>query len=142
VSAGNAKGDPVLKRSGGWEKLWATDESTWNPFYQLTEEPLMARLAHHVFFTLVDRSDQAIESLLAECKKYLDNHDGLVDFAIGTRDRELAREVNQDFDVALHCVFQDRAAHDAYQVAPRHLQFIEANKENWAQVRVFDSTLE
>ena len=102
----------------------------------------MSRLAHHVFFTLKDRSDGAIQSLLAECKKYLDHHEGLVDFAVGTRDRELAREVNQDFDVSLHCVFQDRAAHDAYQTAQRHLQFIEANKENWAEVRVFDSNLQ
>ncbi len=102
----------------------------------------MARLAHHVFFTLKDRSDDAVQTLLAECKKYLDDHDGLVDFAVGARDRELDREVNQDFDVSLHCVFQDRASHDAYQTADRHLQFIEANKQTWAEVRVFDSTLE
>ena len=42
----------------------------------------MSRLAHHVFFTLVDRSDQAIEALLAECKKYLDDHDGLIGFSV------------------------------------------------------------
>lgn len=101
----------------------------------------MAKLAHHVFFRLSDRSDEAIETLLAACRKYLDDHDGLVGFSIGTRDRELARPVNQDFDVSLHCIFADRAAHDAYQVAERHLQFIEENKENWAEVRVFDSTL-
>ena len=101
----------------------------------------MAKLAHHVFFKLVDRSDEAIETLLAACNKYLDNHDGLVGFSVGTRDRELDREVNQDFDVSLHCIFQDRPAHDAYQTAERHLQFIEENKENWAEVRVFDSTI-
>jgi heme-degrading monooxygenase HmoA len=101
----------------------------------------MAKLAHHVFFTLHDRSEASIQHLLAECKKYLDNHDGLVDFAVGVRERELAREVNQDFDVSLHTVFADRAAHDAYQVAERHLQFIANNKANWAQVRVWDSNL-
>ena len=101
----------------------------------------MAKLAHHVFFKLVDRSDGAIESLLAACNKYLDNHDGLIGYSVGTRDRELNRDVNQDFDVSLHCIFQDRPAHDAYQTAERHLQFIEENKENWAEVRVFDSTI-
>ena len=35
-----------------------------------------------------------------------------------------------------------RTAHDAYQVAPRHIQFIEENKANWAQVRVFDADVE
>lgn len=101
----------------------------------------MAKLAHHVFFKLNDRSDKAIETLLAACKKYLDDHDGLIGFDVGTRDRELDREVNQDFDVSLHCIFQDRPAHDAYQTAERHLQFIEENKGNWAEVRVFDSTI-
>lgn len=101
----------------------------------------MANLAHHVYFKLSDRSDEAIQTLLAACKKYLDNHDGLASFSVGTRDRELTREVNADFDVSLHCVFEDRAAHDAYQVAERHLQFIEENKHNWDEVRVFDSTI-
>ena len=42
-------------------------------------------------------------------------------------------------DVALQLVFTDRAAHDAYQVAPRHATFIAENRDNWAQVRVFDA---
>lgn len=102
----------------------------------------MAKIAHHVFFTLNDRSDEAIQTLLAACHQYLDNHDGLVGFSVGTRDRELARPVNQDFDVSLHCIFADRPAHDAYQTAERHLQFIEENKSTWAEVRVFDSKLQ
>ena len=101
----------------------------------------MPKLAHHVFFKLNDRSDEAIETLLAACKKYLDDHVGLISFSVGRRDRELDREVNADFDVSLHCVFQDRPSHDAYQPSERHLQFIEENKETWAEVRVFDSTI-
>ncbi|MDE0865681.1 MAG: Dabb family protein [Rubripirellula sp.] len=101
----------------------------------------MAKLAHHVYFTLKDRSDEAVQSLLDACMQYLDNHEGLVGFSIGTRDRDLDREVNQDFDVSLHCIFSDRAAHDRYQTAERHLQFIEENKEGWKIVKVFDSLL-
>ena len=102
----------------------------------------MAQLAHHVFFTLKDRSDESIENLLEACKKYLNNHDGLVGFSVGRRDRELDRPVNHDFDVSLHTIFADRAAHDAYQVAERHLQFIEENKEAWESVKVCDSLLD
>ncbi len=102
----------------------------------------MAQLAHHVFFKLKDNSEAAVEHLLAECRKYLDDHDGLVGFSIGTPDQELDSEVNQDFDVSLHCILQDRPAHDVYQTAPRHLEFIESNKDNWAEVRVFDSTIQ
>ena len=101
----------------------------------------MPRLAHHVFFTLKDRSDQAAETLIAACQKYLDDHPGLVDFSVGTRDKELNRSVNGDFDVSLHVIFEDRASHDVYQTAERHLQFIEEQKENWAEVRVMDSHL-
>ena len=79
--------------------------------------------------------------MIAACQKYLDNHDGLIDFSVGQRDVELNREVNAEFDVSLHCVFKDRAAHDAYQVASRHLEFIEEQKANWASVQVCDSNL-
>ncbi|WP_442506210.1 Dabb family protein [Novipirellula sp. SH528] len=101
----------------------------------------MTRLAHHVFFTLKDRSDEAVQTLVEACEKYLNNHDGLVEFAVGTRVKDLNRPVNHDFDVSLHTVFADRAAHDAYQVAERHLQFIAENKESWAEVKVCDSNL-
>ena len=40
-----------------------------------------------------------------------------------------------------HLVFVNKAAHDKYQEHPRHLKFIEENKENWEKVRVFDSYL-
>ena len=54
----------------------------------------------------------------------------------------MKREVNDlNFDVSLHLVFASKAAHDKYQDHPRHLKFVEENKENWEKVRVFDSYL-
>lgn len=97
-------------------------------------------LAHMVFFTLKDSSTAGREKLVAACKKYLTGHDGTVHFSAGARAAEFDRPVNdQEFDVALHVVFKDKAAHDAYQVAERHQKFIDENKETWAKVRVFDS---
>lgn len=101
----------------------------------------MPKLAHHVFFTLHDRSDAAVKALVAACQKYLDDHDGLVHFSVGVRVSDLNRPVNQDFDVSLHCIFKDRSAHDRYQTAERHLQFIAENKDSWASVSVCDSDL-
>ena len=101
----------------------------------------MAKLAHHVFFTLVDRSEASRHSLVDACKKYLDDHDGVVDFSVGVREAELDRPVNGDYDVSLHVIFSDRAAHDVYQTAPRHLEFIAEQKAGWAKVQVFDSNL-
>jgi hypothetical protein len=101
-----------------------------------------ARLAHHVFFTLNDNSAAKIAELVSACQKYLDDHPGVESFAVGRLNPDLARPVNDlGYEVSLHVVFTDRAAHDAYQVAPRHMQFIDEQKPNWKQVRVFDSDL-
>lgn len=97
-------------------------------------------LAHSVYFSLVDRSESAVAAFLAECKKYLTDHPGAVFFAVGTLVEDLDRPLNdRDFDIALHVVFEDRAAHDAYQEAPRHLEFLERNRSKWATARVFDA---
>jgi len=102
-----------------------------------------ALLAHNVYFTLTDNSTAARDRLLAACKKNLSRHPGTVFFAVGVRATELSRPVNDlDFDVGLHIIFQNQAAHDAYQVAPLHEQFVEENKSNWKKVRVFDSLVD
>ena len=99
-----------------------------------------ALLSHDVYFSLKDSSPAAKKKLVDACKKYLSGHPGEVFFAAGTLAKDLDRPVNdRDFDVALHIVFKDRAAHDQYQDAARHKQFIEENKANWKKVRVFDS---
>jgi Stress responsive A/B Barrel Domain len=99
-------------------------------------------LAHNVFFTLHDSSPQAAQRLLGACRKYLAPHAGIVFFACGSRAAALRREVNDlDFDVGLHIVFTDQAAHDAYQETATHNQFIAENKHNWRKVRVFDSAV-
>jgi len=105
------------------------------------EEP-GPELAHMVFFELEDASEAQVAKLVAACRKHLSGHPGTLYFSVGTRAKEHVRDVNQkDFDVALHLVFESKAAHDAYQTAPRHLRFIEENRANWKSVRVFDSYL-
>ena len=80
---------------------------------------------------------------LRRAVEHITANPGIVFFTCGKREPELAREVNdRDFDVALHVVFTDRAAHDAYQNDPTHNQFIAEMKQNWAKVRVFDSLVE
>jgi quinol monooxygenase YgiN len=99
----------------------------------------LSPLVHNVYFSLKDKSPAARDALLAACRRHLTDHPGTVFFAVGTLS-DLDRPVNdRGFDVGLHIVFRDRAAHDAYQTHPRHLQFIEENKAGWSQVRVFDS---
>jgi hypothetical protein len=100
------------------------------------QEPL---LVHNVYFALNDNSPQNVQKLVASCKKHLTDHPGTLFFACGGVS-DLSRSVNdRDWDVGLHIVFKNRAAHDQYQDAPRHLQFIQENKASWKKVRVFDS---
>jgi hypothetical protein len=100
-------------------------------------------LAHNVYFTLNASTPAGRAKLVQACKKHLTGHPGTVFFACGVLEESLQRPVNvRDFDVGLHVIFASKADHDAYQVHPRHLQFIAENKADWKQVRVFDSTVE
>jgi len=102
----------------------------------------MKHIAHNVFFTLKDKSPEAQQKLVDACHEYLSGHPGCVFFAAGVLTEELDRPVNdREFQIALHVVFDSLDAQNAYQVAPRHQQFIDENKENWETVRVFDSTV-
>ncbi len=99
-------------------------------------------LAHIVFFTLIDPTPENCQDMVDACAKYLSDHPGTLHFSAGTRAEQYTREVNDaDFHVALHLVFENTEAHDNYQTAERHLQFIEENKASWANVRVFDSNV-
>ena len=100
-------------------------------------------LSHSVYFTLKESNESNRAALVAACKKYLTGHDGTVFFACGTVEASLNRPVNVlDYDVALVVVFDSLASHDAYQAAPRHLEFVAENRPNWGQVRVFDAQVE
>jgi len=100
------------------------------------------QLAHMVFFTLKDRSKEARDAFVASCHKNLAGHEGTVSFSVGIIAEDVVEPVSvRDFDVALHVVFEDKAARDEYLKHPRHTEFVEDNKENFAKVRVFDSYL-
>lgn len=98
--------------------------------------------AHNVYFSLNDRSSEAVEQFIADSKLYLAVIPGIKSFACGVLEVELDREVNDgDFDISLHVLFESKEAHDAYQNAPLHNEFVARNKDNWAAVRVFDSAV-
>ncbi|HEV3163230.1 MAG TPA: Dabb family protein [Isosphaeraceae bacterium] len=100
-------------------------------------------LAHNVYFTLYDGSEDAKRTLVEACRTHLPGHAGVIFFACGTREKSLERPVNdRDFDVSLHMLFTSKADHDAYQEAPGHMQFVAENQARWKLARVFDSEVE
>lgn len=99
-------------------------------------------LAHIVFFTLSEPTDENRTRLVEACKKYLDKHAGVIYFGVGVNAPEYNGEVNdRDYDVALHLVFKSAQDQDAYQTHPRHVKFVEECQGLWKKVRVFDSKL-
>jgi hypothetical protein len=97
-------------------------------------------LAHNVFFSLTDNSPAARQELVDDCHKLLAPIPGSLFYAAGELADDLNRDVNdREFDVALHVVFADKAAHDAYSVHDLHQKFVQKHKDNWKNIRVFDS---
>lgn len=106
------------------------------------EKKLPPRIGHMVYFKLKEQTPAARQKLIDACDRYLSKHEGTVFYAAGPIAKEFDRPVNDtDWDVALHLVFRDKAAHDVYQDHPDHIKFIDENKATWAKVRVFDSAL-
>jgi len=107
------------------------------------EEKAGSMIIHDVYFTLKDNSAEGRQKLIDACKKYLTRHPGELHFFAGVLGEEFKREVNdRDWDVGLHIIFKDKAAHEEYQESERHKQFIAENKESWKKVRVFDTAEE
>lgn len=99
-------------------------------------------IGHMVYFKLRSSTPENRQKLVNACEKYLRKHDGVIFFGTGVIGEGFKRDVNdRAWDVALHVVFANQAAHDKYQDHPEHLKFIAENKELWESVRVFDSEL-
>jgi hypothetical protein len=98
------------------------------------------QIAHMVFFKLKDRTPAGRQKLVAACDKLAAGQKGVAYYSAGVIGENYEPAVSdRDFDVALHLVFEDRAAHAKYLPHPDHVRFIEENKADWAGVRVFDS---
>ncbi len=111
----------------------------WGPVLAADKPGPQKMLAHNVYFALNEPTPANVQKLIDACHKYLSKHPGTVFYCAGSLS-DLDRPVNdREWDVGLHVIFQDRAAHDAYQVHPEHLKFIEENKSSWKKVRVFDT---
>ncbi len=96
-------------------------------------------IAHNVFFTLHDNSPAAVEAMIADCHRDLAPLPGIVFCAAGTCSDVDRAVSDREYDVALHVVFKDRAALDAYMSDPKHVAFMDKHGGNWKEVRVFDS---
>lgn len=95
-------------------------------------------LVHSVFFWLkrdLDAAQRAafsagVDSLAAiECAEAV---------YIGTPAATARPVIDRTYDIGLTVVLKDMAAHDAYQVDPIHLKFVESYGSYWERVVIYD----
>jgi len=104
------------------------------------EEPA---IGHMVFFQLKESTPEGRKKLVDACYKLLKDHEGVLYFIAGARGDDFKAAVNAtDWDVALHLVFKDKKSFEAYLPHPRHLKFVEENKDVWKGVKVYDSLVD
>lgn len=81
--------------------------------------------SHVVIFWTDPAQPNAVQELVAGAEQYLRPIPGLRHFHVGKMAGSQRPVVDQSYQVALNTVFTDRAAQDAYQVHPLHLEFVE-----------------
>ena len=98
--------------------------------------------AHMFFFHLCDSSTELVDRFVELCAKYLSGHPGQEHFSVGVRALEINRDVSAtNFEVAVHMIFEDVAAFQAYSSTPEHEDFI-TQSAGMSPVRiVYDSYL-
>ncbi|MCX7006758.1 MAG: Dabb family protein [Kiritimatiellaeota bacterium] len=95
--------------------------------------------SHVVIFWTKPDVPGAVDKLLAGAQKYLSAVPGALSFHVGKMVPSHRPVVEQSYQVALNILFADKAAQDAYQAHPLHLEFVEkAFKPNCAKCVVFD----
>ncbi len=95
--------------------------------------------SHVVIFWTKPEIPDATKALLAGAEKYLKPCPGVLHYHCGQMIPSHRDVVDQSYQVALNLVFEDKAAQDAYQEHPLHVEFVEkVFKPNCARVLVYD----
>ena len=81
--------------------------------------------SHVVIFWTNPDVPNSTELLLEGAEKYLRPIPGVLSFHVGRMASSHRDVVDQTYQVALNLQFEDKAAEDAYQVHPLHLEFVE-----------------
>ncbi len=91
-----------------------------------------------VFWTKPEKAGAAAE-LMGGMHNYLKGIPGVLQFHVGRMVPSERPVVDQTYQVALNLTFPDKKSLDAYQVHPKHLEFLEkVFKPNCARVVVYD----
>jgi len=97
-------------------------------------------LVHSVYFWLKPDVTEAQRAEFLAALQALKNVPSMSSFYLGAPAPVADRPVvDKSFSYAITCVFEDLDAHNAYQVDPLHLAFIEVGKPLWTRVQIYDA---
>ena len=81
--------------------------------------------SHIVIFWTNPADPLAADELIAGANKHLKDIPGILKFHVGKMSPSPRPVVDQSYQVALNLIFPSKAAEQAYQVHPQHIEFVE-----------------
>ncbi|MEI7534329.1 MAG: Dabb family protein [Verrucomicrobiae bacterium] len=81
--------------------------------------------SHIVVFWTDPAQPNAADELIAGANKYLKDIPGVLHFHVGKMSPSPRAVVDQTYQVALNLILTSKAAEQAYQIHPQHLEFVE-----------------
>jgi hypothetical protein len=94
---------------------------------------------HHVFFWLKDPAQQINFDQLVEGLKILSTVSTISSWHIGYPAPTSRAVIDSSYSISWLLIFKHQQDHDAYQVDPVHVQFIETCSHLWSKVIVHDT---
>ncbi len=117
----------------------ATTVANSNSVFETSGE---AGLVHTVFFWYADDADPARLAEFENDLRELGKVPSISSYYYGPPAATAERgPVDHSYDMAINVFFKDIAAHDAYQVDPIHVGFVEKCKDLWEKVVVYDNQI-
>ncbi len=118
---------------GAWaDEFWLADPSLNRPCFPV--------LIHTVYFWLKPELTDAQRAEFRRGVESLARIPSVEEVYIGAPAAVAARPVvDSSFSVGLTVLCRDVAAHDAYQVDPIHLKFVETCRQFWSRVQIYDA---
>ena len=102
--------------------------------------PSVGKFVHTVFFWFKEPNNKTARATFeASLSKFISNSAYVLTAHIGTPAATNRPVIDSSYTYCYVATFENAADQDAYQTEPPHLVFIEACKDFWAKVQVYDS---
>ena len=104
------------------------------------QEPGGPMLVHSVYFWLKPDLTAAQRAEFLQALQVLKDVPSVSQFYLGTPAGVTDRPVvDRSYDYSFTCIFENLAAHNAYQVHPLHTAFVAVGKPLWTRVQIYDA---